>query len=175
LKLSESDFLSHNSNCWTARRAPGFSVLNVHMAEIAAPPERLFPELAAHDLLVPGGGWRLLFGFRAALGKLFGWDRGVRSHAPEPLEVGRHYVFFHIDHVNAPNEVGMSVKNRLTDALMSWVLVADGAGGTRVFNVTCANFSGVQGRVYWQVIRPFHDGIIESSLALLRRRVCGGG
>jgi Protein of unknown function (DUF2867) len=172
LKISESDFLLKHADCWTAQRAPGFSVVNIHMAEIAAPCERIFPELAAHDLLIPGAGWRLLFGVRAALGKLFGWDRGMRSHGPEPLEVGRHYAFFHIDHVNAPCEVGMSVKNRLTDAVMSWVVEADGAGGSRVYNITCANFHGRQGRIYWRVIRPFHDGIIEDSLEALRWRVC---
>lgn len=145
--------------------------MNVHMAEIPASCERIFPELAEHDLLVPGAGWRVLFGLRAALGKLFGWDRGMRSHGPEPLEVGRHYVFFRIDHVNPPWEVGMSVKNRLTDAVMSWLVEANAAGGSRVYNVTCANFHGVQGRLYWRVIRAFHDGIIEDSLAALAKRV----
>ena len=39
-----------------------------------------------------------------------------------------------------------------------------------MFNVTCANFKGRQGRFFWQVIRPFHDGLIEDSLLLLSRR-----
>jgi uncharacterized protein DUF2867 len=170
VKIQEEDFLTTHGNCWTVKRAPGFSVVNVHMAEIPTPRERIFPELSAHDLLIPGGGWRLLFGLRAALGKVFGWDRGMRSHRPQSLEVGGHYVFFRIEHVDAPHEVGMSVANRLTDAVMSWVLEEDGAGGTRVYNVTCASFHGAQGQLYWRVIRPFHDGIIEDSLAALAKR-----
>jgi hypothetical protein len=177
LKVSEADFLEKHAGCWTAKRSPGFTVVNIHMAEIPAPPERIFPELASHDLLIPGAGWRALFAVRMALGKLFGWDRGMRRHGPEPLEVGRHYAFFHIDHVDAPREVSMSVKNRLTDAVMSWVVEAtravraDGSGGSRVYNVTCANFLGARGRLYWNVIRPFHDGIIEDSLKELANRV----
>jgi hypothetical protein len=50
------------------------------------------------------------------------------------------------------------------------VLEANGTGGTRVYNVTCANFYGLRGRTYWGVIRPFHDGIIEGSLAMLSQR-----
>ncbi len=171
MKVSESDFLEKHADCWTAKRAPGFSVVNIHMAEIPAPRERIFPEFASHDLLNPGAGWRALFAVRMALGKLFGWDRGMRRHRPEPLEVGRHYAFFRIDYVNAPCEVSMSVKNRLTDAVMSWLVEADGAGGSRVYNITCANFLGARGRVYWRLIRPFHDGIIEDSLKELAKRV----
>ena len=170
MKVEAREFLKAQENCWTSRRAPEFSVVNIHMAEIPASRERIFPELASHDLVLPSAGWRLLFGFRAFLGKLFGWDRGLESHGPAPLEAGRHYAFFRIEHVNRPHEVGMSVRNRLTDAVMSWVLMENGAGGSRVYNVTCANFHGLQGRIYWRVIQPFHDGIIEDSLALLARR-----
>jgi hypothetical protein len=66
--------------------------------------------------------------------------------------------------------VGMTVENRLTRALMSWVL-RENSDGTTVFNVTCANFKGRQGRLYWQVIRPFHEGLIEDSPHALRQRV----
>jgi hypothetical protein len=171
VKIEEQEFLRTHAGCWTAQRAPGFSVVNIHAAEIPASPERVFPELAGHDLLIPGGGWRVLFGLRAVLGRVFGWDRGMRTHGPEPLEVGRHYAFFRIDHVDAPREVGMSVKNRLTDAVMSWFVEPDGAGGSRVYNVTCANFLGLRGRAYWSVIRPFHDGIIEASFRKLAEQV----
>jgi hypothetical protein len=59
---------------------------------------------------------------RAAAGKLFGWDRGMKWHGAEPLEVGKHYAFFLIEHVDAPWELAMGVRNRLTGALMGWVL-----------------------------------------------------
>ena len=171
MKVDEREFLRAHSGCWISRRAPEFSVVNVHMAEIPAPRERIFPQLAAHDLLLPGKKWRALFGFRIWLGRLFGWDRGLKSHQPEPMEVGRHYVFFRIERVDEPREVGMSIGNRLTDAVMSWLLVEDGAGGTQVYNITCVNFHGRRGRMYWRAIRPSHDGIIEDALALLARRV----
>ena len=171
MKLDEREFLKAQPGCWTSRRAPEFSVVNVHKAEIPASRERIFLELAAHDLLLPGTKWRAIFGFRIWLGQLFGWDRGLKSHQPEPMEVGRHYVFFRNEHVDEPREVGMSVENRLTDAVMSWLLVENGASGTQVYNVTCANFHGLRGRIYWKAIRPFHDGIIEDALALLARRV----
>jgi hypothetical protein len=85
--------------------------------------------------------------------------------------VGRHYGFFEIEHVDAPREVGMSVKNQLTDALLTWVLEENGASSSRVYNVTCANFHGLRGRMYWRAIRPFHDGIIEASLRKLARKL----
>ena len=73
--------------------------------------------------------------------------------------------------MDAPREVGMSVKNQLTDALLTWVLEENGASSSRVYNVTCANFHGLRGRMYWQAIRPFHDGIIEASLRKLARKL----
>lgn len=167
VKIDEREFLRTHEGCWTAQQAPGFSVVNIHAAEVPAPPERVFPELAAPGLMLPSKGWRLLFGFRLWLGKIFHWDRGLETHGPEPFEVGRHYGFFRIDHLDAPSEVGMSLKNQLTDAMMSWVLEANGGGGTRLYNVTCANFYGLRGRAYWSVIRPFHDGIVEASLTKL--------
>jgi len=88
---------------------------------------------------------------------------------PQAIETGQYFAFFHVIHVDAPREVGMTVENRLTRALMSWVL-KENSNGTTVFNVTCANFKGRQGQLYWQVIRPFHDGLIEESLLELRRR-----
>lgn len=165
-----SDFLNAHPGCWTAKRAPEFSVLNVHALEIPAPPATVFPLLSTPDLLSPGAHWRFLFAVRTVAGKLFGWDRELVTHRPQPFTAGNHYLFFLIEHVDAPKEVGMSVKNRLTQALMSWLLEST-PGGTMVYNITCANFLGRGGRLYWQVIRPFHDGIIEDSLRTLRARV----
>lgn len=145
-------------------------MVNIHAAEIPAPPARIFSELSAPELLLPRWHWRFLFGVRAAAGKILGWDRAVERHRAEPLEPGMHYAFFLIEHVDPPHEAGMSVENRLTKAQMSWLLEAT-PGGTRVYNVTCANFHGAQGRLYWHVIRPFHDGLIEDSLRALCRRV----
>ncbi|MGH9714506.1 MAG: DUF2867 domain-containing protein [Candidatus Acidiferrales bacterium] len=170
MKVAESEFLSTQAGCWTAKRAAEFSVLNVHALEIPAPPAIIFPMLSEPDLLMPGAHWKLLFGVRLAIGKLFGWDRGMESHRPQPFQVGNHYAFFRIEHVDEPHEVGMSMKNRLTYAVMAWLL-CETPGGTMVFNVTCANFLGRQGKFYWRVIRPFHDGIIEDSLRALRERV----
>ena len=170
MKVSESDFLKRHSESWTARRAPEFSVVNIHAMEIPAPRERIFAELGAPGLLLPGRRWRFLFGVRRAIGKLCGWDRGIVSHPPQPLEAGKHYAFFAIEWVDSPREAGMGVRNRLTSALMCWVL-EEIPQGTKVFNVTLANFASWQGRNYWRVIRPFHDGLIEDSLQELARRV----
>ncbi|MGB0037239.1 MAG: DUF2867 domain-containing protein [Candidatus Acidiferrales bacterium] len=172
MKTTETDFLNAHSDRWIARRAPKFSVLNVHVAEITASAARIFPELGARELLIPSWRWRFLFAFRAAIGKLFGWDRGLiwNGHEQGPLDRGRHYAFFLIEHVEEPCELAMSVGNRLTGALMAWVL-EESDGGTKVFNVTCANFPTWQGRLYWRVIRPFHDALIEDSLIALARRV----
>jgi hypothetical protein len=165
--IQAREFLTAHENCWTAKRAPEFSVVNIHMAEIPASRERIFPELAARDLLVPGRGWRALVRLRLAVGKGFGWDREMPAHGPEPFEVGRHYGFFKIEHVDSPSEVGMRAQNRLTNAVLSWVLEANGANNSRVYNVTCANFYGSRGRMYWRAIRLFHDGIVEASLRKL--------
>ena len=169
MKISESEFLRVHADCWTARQAPEFSAVNVHAMEIPAPAARIFPELAAQHLLAPGRFWRFLLRSRAAVGKIFGWDRGIAIDRPQAIERGKYFAFFHVIHVDAPREVGMTVENRLTRALMSWVL-RENSNGTTVFNVTCANFKGCQGRLYWQVIRPFHDGLIEGSLRELHRR-----
>lgn len=140
--------------------------------EIAAPASRIFPELGARDLLAHGLLWKLLLGFRIGVGKIFGWDRGMAVSRPQALEAGKYFGFFHVIYVDAPREAGMTVENRLTRAMMSWVL-EENAGGTTVFNVTCANFKGRQGRFYWRVIRPFHDGLVEDSLRTVRGRVEG--
>jgi hypothetical protein len=170
LKVSGSAFLLQHSESWTARRAPEFSVVNIHATEIPAPRERIFAELGGPGLLLPARRWRLLFGLRQAIGKLCGWDRGVVSHPPQALEAGKHFAFFAIEWVDAPREAGRGVKNRLTSALMCWVL-EEIPQGTKVFNVTLANFTGWQDRSYWRLIRPFHDGLIEDSLKELARRV----
>jgi hypothetical protein len=170
LRVSESDFLVRHSESWTAQRAPEFSVVDIHAVEIPAPPERIFPELGAQGLLLPAWHWKALVRLRLVIGKLFGWDRGMVSHPPQPLEAGKHYGFFAIEWVDPPHEAGMGVKNRLTSALMCWVLEGI-PQGTKVFSVTLANFAGWQGRNYWRVIRPFHDGLIEDSLRELARRV----
>lgn len=170
MKVSETDFLKLHGESWTARRAREFSVVNIHALEIPAPRGRIFAELGVQGLLLPARRWKLLFGLRLAIGKLCGWDRGIVSHPEQPLEVGRHYGFFAIEWVDPPHEAGMGVENRLTSALMSWVL-QEIPQGTKVFNITLANFVGWQGRNYWRVIRPFHDGLIEDSLKELARRV----
>src|ERR1700693_3718618 len=97
LKYSEGDFLKQHGGSWTARRAREFSVGNIHAMEIPATPERIFPELGGQGLLLPARRWKLLLGLRLAIGKLFGWDRGMVSHPSQPLEVGRHYGFFAIE------------------------------------------------------------------------------
>jgi len=170
LKVAEADFLRERGGCWAARQAAEFSVVNVHAMEIPAPASQVFPQLGARDLLAHGLFWKLLLGFRVAVGKVFGWDEGLAVKQPQALEAGKYFGWFHVIYVDAPREAGMTVENRLTRALMSWVL-EETAGGTTVFNVTCANFKGRRGRVYWRVIRPFHDGLIEDSLRLLSQRV----
>ena len=170
--MAQTDFLAAYASCWTARQAAEFSVVNVHALEISAPAARIYPELAARDLLAPGPFWKLLIGIRGAVGKVFGWDPGISDPKPQALELGKYFAFFHVIYVDAPREVGMTFENKLTRAVLSWVL-EEAPGGTRLFNVTCANFKGRRGRIYWHVIRPFHDGLIEASLRTLRERVEG--
>jgi hypothetical protein len=64
----------------------------------------------------------------------------------------------------------MGVTNQLTSGLLCWLL-EETPGATKVFNVTLANFAGWQGRNYWRIIRPFHNALVEDSLAELARRV----
>jgi hypothetical protein len=174
LKIAGADFLGAHGNTWIARQAPKFSVLNVHAREIPAPAARIYPELGDQELLSPNWFYKLLLAVRAAAGRVFGWDRGMKWHGAEPLEVGKHYAFFLIEHVDVARELSMSVQNRLTSALMGWVL-EESTGGTTcrttVFNVMCANFTGWRGRLYWRVIRPFHGALIEDSLKSLARRM----
>lgn len=170
MKVSETDFLKQHGGSWAARRMREFSVVNIHATEIPAPPERIFPELGARELLMPSWRWQILFGVRILIGKIFRWDRGLASHAPEPLETGKHYGFFAIEWVDPPHEAGMGVTNQLTSGLLCWLL-EETPRATKVFNITLANFVGWQGRNYWRVIRPFHDALTEDSLKELARRV----
>ena len=169
MKILESDFLTAHAACWTASQAPDFSVVNVHATEIPAPAAKIFPQLGSRDLLAPGPFWKFLLGFRAVIGRLFGWDPGQGDPKPQAIEPGQYFAFFHVIHVDAPRELGMTVENRLTRALMCWVL-RENSVGTMVYNFTCANFKGRQGRLYWQIICPFRDGLIEGLLLLLSRR-----
>ena len=119
LKIPESDFLRGHADCWTAGRAPEFSVVNVHVMEIPAPAARIFSELGAQDLLAPGLFWKFLLGFRIAIGKIFDWDQGMAVNQPQAMEAGQYFGFFHVIYVDALREVGMTVENRLTRASMS--------------------------------------------------------
>jgi hypothetical protein len=137
--------------------------------EMPAPAAKVFSQLGSRNLLAPGPLWKFLLGFRGAIGKIFGWDPGLGDSKPQAIEQGQYLAFFHVIYVDAPREVEMTVENWLTRGVMSWVL-RDNSEGTTVFNITCANFKGLQGRLYWQVIRPFHDGLIEDSMRELHRR-----
>jgi hypothetical protein len=178
--LNPDEFLRAHPDSWIARRAPEFPVINVHALEVAAPTDRVFTALADPSNLSPAWYWQVLFAVRGLAGKLFRWDPGVKWHRPEPLVPGNHYTFFLIEHVAAPGreaqspvappcELGVSVENRLTLALMSYLIVPNGAG-SRVYNVTCALFKGRTGRAYWRLIRPFHDALIEDMLKSLCAR-----
>lgn len=183
MEIASSDFLVVHRGTWIARRAPEYPVVNVHVMEADAPPERVFALLDSPDLVAPGWHWRVAFAARGAAGKLFGWDKGLRGglrwHDRQPLAPGNHYAFFTIEHVAGPGsvhppwEVGMSVENGLTRALMS-LIVEQSDGGTRVWSVTCALFHGRRGRAYWRVVRPFHNLLIEDSLSLIRARARSG-
>jgi hypothetical protein len=169
LIIPGSEFLRSHRDTWISRRAREFEVVNVHSIDIAARAARIFPELTAMELLLPRWHWRALFGVRALVGRIFGWDHGLAWQTKQPAEAGKQYAFFRIDHTDAPRELGMSFENKLTRAVMTWVL-DETALGTAVFNVTCAHFYGWQGRAYWGAIRPFHNGLIEDSLGMLRKR-----
>jgi hypothetical protein len=177
MTVNPDEFLRAHPDCWIARRTPEFPVINVHARDVAAPPQCVFAALADHGNLSPAWYWQVLFAVRGLAGKLFRWDPGVKWHGPEPLVPGNHYAFFRIEHVAAPGqdapspvappyELGVSVENRLTLALMSYLIAPHGAG-SRVHNVTCALFKGRVGRAYWRVIRPFHDAIIDDMLESL--------
>jgi uncharacterized protein YndB with AHSA1/START domain len=169
LRVSSDEFLRTHATTWIARRAAEFPVINVHAVEVAAPPERVFALLDAPELITPRLHWRALLGLRGVLGRLFRWDPGVCWHDRQPLAPGNHYAFFRIEHVEPAKELGLSVENKLTRTLVSFVIEARG-DGSRVWNVTCAVFKGRTGRLYWRAIRPFHDAITEDWLAAFRRR-----
>ena len=178
--LQPAEFLRAHPDTWIARRAPEFPVINVHALDVAAPPARVFAALSDRANLSPAWYWRVLFAIRGIAGRLFRWDPGLKWHGPEPLVPGNHYAFFLIEHVAAPDsgadqakalpyELGVSVENHLTLALMSYVFARQGTG-SRLFNVTCALFKGRTGRAYWRLIRPFHNALTEDMLENLRRR-----
>jgi hypothetical protein len=96
LKILESDFLTAHAHCSTARQAPEFSVLNGHATEVPAPAANIFPQLGSHDMFAPGPFWKLLLGFRAAIGKLFGWDPSLSNLQPQTIEPGKYFAFFHV-------------------------------------------------------------------------------
>ena len=170
MRIEAGEFLKRHAATWIARQAAQFPVVNVHVAEIPASLERVWAVLPLQKHLAPRWHWRALFGIRGAMGKLFRWDPGMEWHPEQPLAPGSYYAFFRIEHAEAQREVGMSVENELTRALMAWVLEPN-AAGTRLFNVTCALFKGRRGRFYWRLIRPFHNALIEDSLGSIRREV----
>ncbi len=178
--MDPQEFIRDHPDAWISRRRPEFPVINVHALDVAAPPDSVLAALADYRKLSLAWYWLVPFAVRGLAGKLFRWDPGLKVHAPEPLVPGNHYAFFLIEHVTAPGqdgqppaappyELGVSVENHLTLALMSYV-IAPRSAGSRVYNVTCALFKGRTGRVYWRVIRPFHDALIEDVLESLRRR-----
>jgi hypothetical protein len=144
LRILEADFLREHADCWTAMQAPEFSVVLVPAMDIPALAARILPELAARDLLASGPFWKFLMGFRVAVAKVFGWDPGLGDRKLQALESGKYLGFFHVLHVDAPREVGLTVQNRLTRAWISWVL-RENPDATTVLHVTCGNFKSRQG------------------------------
>jgi Protein of unknown function (DUF2867) len=175
--VDPTEFLAAHAETWIAQPAPRFAVVNIHIREVSAPPEIIFVALGDQRLLSPAPHWRFLFAIRAFLGRTFRWDRGLTWRPPEQLVPGNHYAFFRIEHVAAPDarhtgfsELGMSVDDVLTGALLSWVLIPIGQN-TQVCNITCANFPTRPGKAYWAVIRPFHNALIEDSLVYLGKKL----
>ena len=173
--IHRDEFVKAHSDCWITRQVADFPVVNAHAVDVAASPDAVFHALDARETLLPKWHWRALMGIRGALGRIFGWDNGLCwGDDGKPLVPGNHYAFFRIEHVMpprtnpaAPGELGLSVENKLTRALLSFVIVPT-AKGSRLYNVTCAVFKGRLGRAYWRVIRPFHNGLTEDWLAVLR-------
>ena len=170
MQIESAGFLKTCGETWIGRRATEFPVVNVHAVDVAAPPERVFAALEDREAVAPRWHWRALLAVRAAVGRVFGWDEGIQwDRRAGPFVPGNSYAFFRIEHVEQGRELGLSVENKLTRALVSFVIVPT-ANGCRVFNVTCAVFKGRLGRAYWRVIRPFHDGLTKNWLAAVRRR-----
>lgn len=99
-------------------RAREFSVVHVHAMDIPAPAARIFPELAARDLLASGSFWKFPMGFRVAIGEVFGRGPGLVGLRPQALELGKYFGFSRVIHVDAPRIVGMTVEKRLARAPM---------------------------------------------------------
>jgi len=174
--MDAAEFLHSWPECWISARAAALPVVNVHVTQISAPPERVWQALESETLIAPRAGWRALLALREAIGKMAGWDKGLQVHAHQPLAPENFYSFFRIEHVAAPAqarggllELGLSVENKLTRAFVSFVVERAGHS-SHLFNVTAAEFFGITGRMYWRVIRPFHDGITEAMLDEARRR-----
>jgi len=168
--IQPEDFLAAHVETWIARQAGEFPVVNVHVAEVAAAPEKVIAALADSKAVAPRWHWRALLAVRAAVGRVFRWDECIEWNRKtgEPVP-GNAYAFFRIEHVEQGRELGLSVENKLTRALVSFVIVPE-RSGSRLYNVTCAVLKGRLGRAYWRVIRPFHDGLTEDWLTAIRTR-----
>src|SRR3972149_3932397 len=128
--ISAEEVLHACPESWIARHAPEFPVVNVHTVEIPASRDRIFAALESPGLIMPRRRWRILIGLRGVIGRLFGWDSGLQMHARQALVPGNHWGFFRIEHITPPQsglnaacELGLSVENKLTRTLLSFVVI----------------------------------------------------
>lgn len=176
VKIAGTEFLKAHPDRWIAQQGRRMPVVNVHGVEVGAPPQRVFEVIAsAPQHIQPVWYLRALFGVRWAVGKVLRWDAGLSRGSAQGFSVGSDYRFFRIEEIDAPppgtmglHELGLSLENKLTRALLAYVVEPHG-DGSRFYDVTCATFKGATGRAYWRLIEFFHDRISEDMLRRIRR------
>ena len=103
---------------WIAQQGGNMPMVNIHVVEVAAPPQRVFEVIAsAPRHIQPAWYWLVLFGIRWLFGKVFRWDKGLSRGAAQEFVLGGHYRFFRIDKIDVPSpgtmglyELGLSVE-----------------------------------------------------------------
>lgn len=147
---------------------PHCDYLNVHAVDIAAGPAAVWdaiPPALAEAAASPAITWPLVL---AAFVRREGLQR-PRRPAPPALREGADFGPWRVDKAVPQREVVFAGSHRYAQYVAGFYLEPLAAGGTRLYQVTRADFPGLVAKVYFQGVKLFHDPIVESLLRRVRR------
>lgn len=147
---------------------PDCDYLNAHAVDIAAGPDAVWgaiPLALAAAAASPAIAWPLVF---AAFVRREGLHR-PRRPAPPALREGAEFGPWRVDRAVPQREVVFAGSHRYARYVAGFYLDPLAAGGTRLYQVTRADFPGLAARLYLLGVKLFHDPIVESVLNRVRR------
>jgi len=147
---------------------PDCDYVNVHAVDIAAGPADVWgaiPRALSEAAASPAIAWPIVL---AAFVRREGLRRPQRP-PPPALSEGAEFGPWRVDRAVPQREVVFAGAHRYARYVAGFYLEPLPDGGTRLYQVTRADFPGLADRLYLRGVKLFHDPLIESVLRRVRR------